>query len=597
MSGHGEKAGPRPPVNESERLFKKDLPVPKTGRGDIGNKLNRVRDFFSFRKKEKPAPEAVEFFEHELVDNKKKLLQEINKTIEGEVAMVLEDIKTQIRTVQAMLEHGVLNGNQAETLIKGLEVKKFDAQQAAAAVAKEMAQTENMPENQAPKPQPEQRTIKKERVPFKRASEIFAAIQKGKIMAADTLTKEEKLLILNTLNQKYKEMGDSAREEGYLPYEGDRKNYQRKIDNSDEYDFYLELANRIGFDGVDPVKRKTKNFVDGQRVLQPFPSHGPARPTEHLGFQKPPKEKPTAVDTHGHSAGHEASHGHDSPPPHTPNHPPTGGGGGGHHPDQHPAPTHTSEHPSPISAAPTPETPTHIEPTPVVEAPSQPETSAEAKIPLDNEGEDEATESTIPTAVKSESKPEAKPIAEVKKTPDELMIESLRDRGDQVVFDIITNIENGQINIQNANKIIREIFSNNPAVKSINDSLPYIIGKIVKSNKLELAKLIAELGTDENAREWNRNRITIELINAGEMNSEESLAQNIDSISNDNMRDEVIKRSINGIAKFSETLAKKYFNKIVNEDTKSKILASLETTNLALAEKLKEVKKELPLVA
>lgn len=303
--GHGtESKVPPKPKTESEKALRFDMPVPKR------KFMDKVRGLF--RSTEEPNLEEINLFKHELVDNKKNLLAEIDKTIKGEVNLVVENIEQQIKIVQGMLEHNLLNATETADLLNKLHDKKTEAQKTSAVVIGELSKID--PDFQTLSETKDKQ--KKQKKTYKRASEIFAAIQKGELMFADDLTPEEKQLIINTLSEKYKAFSYSYQPEKkhliYNPYRDDDdidETNDKKIDSEREYEFYLELANRIGFDGkLDSTpKKKPETYtmmITGQKRKK-TPTEGGPEGKLHSKNDNPTQPTDGHFDPHKDKPGHD----------------------------------------------------------------------------------------------------------------------------------------------------------------------------------------------------------------------------------------------------------------------------------------------------
>lgn len=128
---------------------------------------------------------------------------------------------------------------------------------------------------------------KPKREKYKSGSEIFIAIKNGNLLIADILSAEEKQMMIDTLAQKY----DAA-------YSTTNKQpAEKKSDPKQVYEYYLSLANSIGFDGTMEIKPKPAStynkIITGQKIT---------RTEEEIKRLKPEPKKPK--DDHGHHGGH-----------------------------------------------------------------------------------------------------------------------------------------------------------------------------------------------------------------------------------------------------------------------------------------------------
>ncbi len=559
MSEHGhshEHQAPKKPKTESYLPIKKDTPVPRKKLGD------KLRNFFSFHKSENPQLEEINFFKHELLDNKDALLSEINNTIHNEASAVANDIKNQIKIVHKMLENGMINGKQAQELSEALTVKLQEAKEAEQAVISELTRID--PDfNSHTAPQVKEKKSAEKR--YKRASEIFAAIQKGEIMTADILTKEEKQLMINTLTEKYKDFSNSFRPQGQQPYDADKSYNNIKDDSEHEYEFYLDLANRIGFDGRLDISKKEKPatytmIITGQKRKK-VPSENQSAPAKHDSDSQP----------HGHAKAAEAHTTHPAPvhDKHsapaivTGPHESHSGGGVAHDKPDHPAKEEKPEH-APAPAEKTPDH-THTEPP--------------------KHGHGHETEPSKPKTDHHAEKVDHKP--ETKKS-EQLLAEKLRTGDHFVILRIVNAISNKEINKENVNFVLNELVFKDKVFPQPDKIVRYLVYKSLKLKDFELAKQIAELGDDEAQKEMNRSLVkTTELIKTGQLNTPEQIRQNIDAIADDKLRDDIIIIALDSIAKVNTDLAKEYFGKISSESAKNEALLTLSAENSDLAKELR----------
>lgn len=154
----------------------------------------------------------------ELESNKEALLAEIEQTILGEAQTTIDTIDHQINVVSQMLEHKVISAKEANATLNKLKEKKNEAKQNAEQTTSEIKQATK--EDTA-----------------RSAKDIFQAIEKGDIMMADLLPISEQKVILNTLSKAYNQWTNAK--------DGTEKNKAERI-----HDYYLSLANKIGFTGV-----------------------------------------------------------------------------------------------------------------------------------------------------------------------------------------------------------------------------------------------------------------------------------------------------------------------------------------------------------
>lgn len=193
----------------------------------------------------------------ELESNKEALLAEIEQTIIGEAQATIDTIDHQINVVSQMLEHQVIGTKEAQATLNKLKEKKKEAKQNAEQTTAEIKQ------------------VTKEGA-TRSAKDIFRAIENGDIRMADLLPVSEQKVILSSLSKVYNQWTNA-------------KDRAEKSEAKKTHDYYLSLANKIGFTGVreNPAKAsqtttetKSQTTTKTKPAGNTAPSDSKSSPTE-----------------------------------------------------------------------------------------------------------------------------------------------------------------------------------------------------------------------------------------------------------------------------------------------------------------------------